>query len=124
MEHILTTFVRTKCVFQHRLKDLKDYNNVKVYVYELQKLGCHHEDLLQRLKQRGELWYDKKGNFRACRDGPIDPSLLEIVKRSDKHIPKLTPLHKWMREQLTHVSLVGVEGKDIPVYFERNLVFK
>ena len=117
-EHILTTFVRTKHVFQHRLKDLKSYDNVKVYVYELEKLGCNSGQLLHNLRERGEIWYDKKGNFRATKPGPIDPRLLEKAKRKPKTTLALTPLHLWMRDQLMKVSLPGVAKKDIPVYFK------
>lgn len=117
-EHLLTTFVRTKTVFKHRLKDLKDYDTVKVYVYELEKLGFNHGPLLWRLKQDGEIWYDDKGNFRAVHKGPIDPKLLELTRRKDKVVVPLTPLHLWMREQLMAVELPGVRKKDLPVYFK------
>lgn len=56
MEHFFTTYVRTKTVFKHRLKDLKDYDAVKVYVF-LQKLGVNHGPLLYDLRARGEIWY-------------------------------------------------------------------
>lgn len=117
-EHVLTTFVRTKHVFQHRLKDLKTYDHVKVYVYELEKLGCNSGPLLHRLRERGEIWYDKKGNFKATKEGPINPRLLEMTKRKPKTTMPLTPLHLWMRDQLMLVSLPGVAKKDIPVYFK------
>ena len=118
MEHRFTTYVRTKNVFKHRLKDLKDYDNVKIYVYELKKLGVNSGPLLYKLKKRGEIWYDDQGNFKALKDGPIDPSLLSITKKRGKgaSLP-LQPLHIWMREQLLHVEL-NVPKKDIPVYFK------
>ena len=117
-EHILTTFIRTKLVFKHRLKDLKTYDHVKVYVYELDKLGCNSGPLLYNLKERGEIWYDKKGNFRVTRDGPIDPRLLEITKKKTKTSLPLSPLHLWMRDQLMKVSLHGIPKKKVPVYFQ------
>lgn len=118
MEHPFTTYVRTKNVFKHRLKDLKDYDTVKIYVYELNKLGVNNGPLLYKLKQRGELWFDKQGNFKALKDGPTDPSMLERVKNKNKtsSIP-LTPLHKWMRNQLRYVDL-KVSPDKIPVYFK------
>lgn len=117
MEHLLTTYVRTKTVFKQRLKDLKDYDTVKLYIYELEKLGFHHGPLLWSLKERGEIWYDSKGNFKALRRGPIDPSLLERTKKREKVVVPLTDLHLYMREQLHMVTLPGVHKKDLPVYF-------
>ena len=120
-EHPVTTFVRTKNVFKHRLKDLKakEYETVKVYIYELNELIGHrnHGPLLWNLRERGELWYDKKGNFKALKPGRIDPHLLEITRRKDKPVVKLNDLHLWMREQLRYVELPGVAKKDTPVYF-------
>ena len=122
-EHIVTTFVRTKWVSMHRLKDLKDYDTVPVYIYELDKLIGHrnHGPLLWNLKERGEIWYDTKsrvGRFRALKPGRVDFSLLELTKRKDKQTIPLTPLHVWMREQLRFVELPGVAKRDIPVYFK------
>lgn len=117
MEHFFTTYVRTKTVFKQRLKDLKDYKFVKIYVYELVKLGVNHGPLLYSLKQRGEIDYDKDGNFRALKRGPIDISLLERTKKREKVVAPLTSLHVWMREQLRFVSL-EVDRSLIPVYFK------
>lgn len=117
MEHFFTTYVRTKTVFKQRLKDLKDYNTVKIYIYELDKLGVNNGPLLFRLKQTGELWYDHDGNFKALRDGPTDPSLLDRTKKRVKVKGKLTILHEWMRDQLLHVEL-NVPRVDMPVYFK------
>ncbi len=120
-EHIVTTFIRTKTVFKQRLKDLKDYGTVKVYVYELDALLGHrnHGPILWGLRERGEIWYDNKGNFKVLkRDGVLDPSLLVLTKRRDKPVIKLNDLHLWMREHLRQVSLPGVAKKDLPVYFK------
>lgn len=116
-EERLVVFIRTKLIFKHRLKDLKNYDTVKIYVYELDKLGLNHGPMLWSLKQRGDIWYDSHGNFKV-RDkaGPIDPSLLQVAKRKKVTVP-LTPLHIWMREHLKSVSLSGVKRGDIPVYF-------
>ena len=117
MEHYFTTYVRTKLVFQHRFKGLKDYDTVKIYVYELKKLNVNKGPLLYSLKQDGEIWYDDKGNFRPIkRDGPLDPSLLEVTRKRVKERVRLTPLHLWMRQQLLHVTL-SMPVSDIPVYF-------
>jgi hypothetical protein len=67
MEHYFTTYIRTKTVFQHRLKDLKSYDSVKIYLYKLDKLGVKGM-LLYSLRERGEIWYDNKGNFKALKD--------------------------------------------------------
>lgn len=117
MENILTTYVRTKNVFKHRLKDLKDYDTVKIFVYELDELGVNHGPLLYALKQQGEIWYDHDGNFKALKPGPIDPALLERTKKRDKQCMPLSPLHLWMRQQLFYVDL-KVKPSLMPVYFQ------
>jgi len=116
MEHFFTTYVRTKTVFKHRLKDLKDYDSVRVYLYELIKLGVNNGPLLYRLRLKGEIWYDDKGNFKALHDGPVDPSLLNKTKKRVKGKAPLTELHKWMRRQLMDVEL-DAPRSTMPVYF-------
>ena len=117
MEHFFTTYVRTKTVFNHRFKHLKDYGTVKIYVYELKKLGVNNGPLLYQLRANGEIWYDKDGNFKALRKGPIDPVLLERTKKRPKIKAPLTTLHKWMRDQLMQVELDG-DCEDVSVYFK------
>lgn len=114
-EHRFTTYLRTKTLFKHRLKDLHDYGAVKIYLYELKKLGVDGETLY-RLKQRGEIWFDSKGNFKVLKSGPIVPSLLDLTKR-DESTGVITPLHVWMRDSLHHVSVEGSPA-DFPVYFQ------
>ena len=117
-EHKLTTYIRTKYVFQHRLKDLKDYDWVKVYSYEIKNLGIHDNGgLIPFLEEKGEIVGNKKGLYRAMHNGPIDPGLLEEGKKKDRVNMPLSELHLWMRTHLSHVTLVGVAQKDIPVYF-------
>lgn len=116
-EHMFTTFVRTKTLFKHRLKDLKDYKTVKIYIYELKKLGVNNGPFLYGLRERGEIWYDKDGNFRALRNGPVDPSLLLLTKKRAKVKAPLNELHLWMRGLLRHVSLDVPKETEIPVYF-------
>jgi len=117
MEHIFTTYIRTKIVFKHRLKDLKDYDTVKIYMYELDKLGVNNGPLLYKLKRNGEIWYDGQGNFKVMREGPTDPSLLERTKKRVKVKAQLTLLHEWMRDQLMFVELDVPKG-ELPVYFK------
>lgn len=117
MEHPFTTYIRTKQAFKHRLKDLKDYSTVKIYVYELKKLGVNNGPLLYKLKQRGEISYDDEGNFKALKDGPIDPKLLDKTKRRVHQSIPLSGLHKWMMNQLMHVE-IKLPEKEIPVYFK------
>lgn len=124
MEHYFTTYVRTKLLFQHRFKGLKKYDTVRIYVYELKKLNMDEGKLLYALKHSGEIDYDDKGNFKPLKDGPIDPSLLEITKRRPKATLPLSPLHKWMMQQLLHVKLVGLPVKEIPVYFRTFMKFR
>lgn len=104
-------------MFKNRLKDLKDYQTVKIYVYELDKLGCNNGPLLYGLRERGEIWYDNDGNFRAVNDGPIDIKLLERTKKPEKVKIPLTDLHRYMRDQLRHVE-INLPEKEIPVYFK------
>lgn len=116
-EHFFTTYVRTKVLFKHRLNGLKDYDSVKIYVYELDKLGVNRGPLLHHLKTKGEISYDDNGVFKALRDGPVDYSLLERTRKRDKVEAELTPLHLYMREQLRFVSLCS-DSSDISVYFK------
>lgn len=115
-EHPLTTYIRTKIVFQQRLKDLPDYDKVKIYQYELKKLGFDSGPLLYKLKLRGEIWYDNLGNFSCLRPGRIDPGMLKITTKT-KPTVKLSPMHTWMRDQLLHVE-IKQPRRSLPVYFQ------
>lgn len=119
MEHFFTTFVRTKQVFKHRFNGMKDYDTVKLYQYELKKLDVKGP-LIYSLRERGEIWYDNKGNFKALHRGPIDPSLLDRAKKRVKERAPLTDLHRFMRSALMHVELDAPvdKRKDISVYFK------
>ena len=117
MEHYFTTYVRTKTLFKHRLKDLKDYETVRIYKYELQKLGVDNGPLLYHLKQKGEIDYNDQGFFRACHNGPIVPRILERGRKKQREKLPLTPLHRYMMHQLLFVDL-DVPRKDMPVYFK------
>jgi hypothetical protein len=115
-EHFFTTYVRTKTLFKNRLKDISDYDVVKIYLYELKKLGVDNGPILYRLRQQGEIWYDDEGNFKAIRKGPIDPTLLERTKKRERISQTLSDLHIYMRDQLNYVE---VETDDpLPVYFK------
>lgn len=116
-EHKLTTFVRTKIFFKNRLKDLGDYDTCKVYIYELKKLGCDNGAVLWRLKEKGDIDYDDDGVFKCLRKGPIDPTLLDLVKKKKRIRLQLSDLHVYMKEQLRRVGFTGGDGLDIPVYF-------
>lgn len=115
MEHFFTTYVRTKCVFQQRLKDLKTYDTVKIYLYELNKLNVNGY-LLYQLQRDGQIWYDHDGNFKALIDGPIEPSILERTRRWDHPKTPLTDLHKYMKKQLSYVT-INTPLEELPVYF-------
>jgi hypothetical protein len=116
-EHKLTTFIRTKIFFKNRLKDLDDYGTCKVYIYELKKLGCDNGAVLWKLKRDGDIDYDDSGVFRCLRKGPIDPSLLDLVKKKKRIRLQLSDLHVYMKEQLRRVGFAGSDELDIPVYF-------
>jgi hypothetical protein len=117
IEHKLTTFIRTKIFFKNRLKDLNDYGTCKVYIYELKKLGCDNGAVLWELKQNGDIDYDGDGVFRCLRKGPVDPSLLDLVKKKKRVRLQLSDLHLYMKEQLRKVGFTGSDDLDIPVYF-------
>jgi len=117
MEHLFTTYVRTKTLYKRRLKDLKDYDTVKIYQYELEKFNVNNGPFLFRLKRKGEIDYDSNGNFKALRDGPINFELLEKGRKKPKVSMPLSPLHKYMRDELKYVE-IDVDKKDIPVYFK------
>lgn len=115
-EHIFTTYIRTKTFFKLRLKDLKDYNTVKIYVYELDNLvgKQNHGKTLYRLRDQGEIDFD--GNdYRALRPGPVQPNLIEIAKGEKQKVP-LSNTHLYMRDQLKNVDL-PIDKDQIPVYF-------
>lgn len=115
-EHRFTTYVRTKTVFKNRLKDLKDYSSVKIYIYELDKLGVNNGQILHALRSRGEISYDENGNFKALKEGPVDPNVLKITEKRDKVTAPLTSLHIWMRQHLFNVE-IDVANVRIPIYF-------
>lgn len=121
MEHVLTTYIRTKIVHKHRLKDLDDYDKVKIYQYELKKFLRGHPDQygpqIQMLKERGEINFDMEGNFMVIKDGPIDFNLLDLTRKTPRKKMPLTPLHEYMKGQLMYVEL-DVPGNDVPVYFQ------
>jgi hypothetical protein len=122
MEHSFTTYVRTKMVFQSRLKDLKSYEYVRVYLYELQKLNVNGK-ILYKLKEDGQIWYDDKGNFKALRSGPIDPSILDKTKKFCHLKGELTELHRYMKKTLLYVSIDSSE-EELPVYFRAFIKFR
>lgn len=126
-EHPLTTYIRTKHVHKHRLKDLEDYDTVKIYQYELKKFLCGQRDqwglTLQRLKEMGEISFDSKDNYKVIKDGPIDFRLLALTKKREKVRVTLTPVHVYMRNELMHVEL-DVPDKEMPVYFKAFLTHR
>lgn len=127
VEHLLTTYIRTKTLHKHRLKDLGDYGTVKIYQYELQKFLKGHRDQwgyqLQALKGAGEITFDMKDNFRVTKEGPINLRLLDLTRKADKIKVPLTPLHLYMRAQLMHVEL-NIPEEEIPVYFKAFLAHR
>lgn len=121
----IVTFIRTKLVFKSRLKDLKDYDRVKIYRYELRNIGCYDPRLLQELVQEGRITFDDQWFFTIKeKQGKIDISLLVNASRKDKTTKPLTPLHLWMRNQLHYVELKDVNKKDIPVYFSTFMKYR
>lgn len=117
MEHPFVTYVRTKLVYQHRLKDLQTYSVVRLFRYELKKFGVDYGPSLHRFKETGQLSFDDDGNFSVLTEGPLDFSLLKLTEKRDKPVVKLSAMHRYMRSQL---SLVSLDKKcvDPPVYFQ------
>jgi len=116
MEHLLATCIRTETVFKNRSKHLKDHDAVKICNCEPDKLNANSGPLLCDLKVRGEILVDSKGNFKALRKGPVDPSLSDRTGKRERIRAPLTLLHKWMRQQLLHVEL-DAPVQDMPVHF-------
>lgn len=115
MEHRLTTYIRTKIVFKHRLNDLKNYSSVRLSRHELSKLGVC-DNVLQSLIDH-EIFLTKNGEYTVSVNGPIDPSLLKLTVKPDKVTIPLTDVHLYMRKNLMYVSLPN-SVKKIPVYFQ------
>lgn len=118
-EDEFTTYVRTKTVFQLRLKDLKFYDRVKIYNYELDKLGVDWP-VLWALKKDGQITYpDNEASPKWCRaidmKGPIVPKLLDKGRKTPKVVVPLSDMHLKMRDTLKHVSVASSD--DLPVYF-------
>jgi hypothetical protein len=95
-------------LFKLRFKYLDDYSNVRLHKSELQRFNVDN-DTLQQLAANGQIWYDSEWNFKAVQAGAVDLTLLK------KRKSELTPLHKWMMEQLKHVELPTTEP--MPPYF-------
>ena len=95
-------------LFKLRFKYLHDYSTIKLHTSELTRFKATNEVLL-KLASKNEIWYDCEGNFKALQKGLIDITLIK------KPSITLTPLHKWMRDQLKHVELPISEP--IPPYF-------
>ena len=128
MEHPLTTYIRTKTIHKHRLKDQTDYETVKVYQYELRKFLHGPREMwglqLQRLKEMGEISFDMRDNFKVNNiKGPVNLRLLDLTRKRAKARVPLTPLHIYMRNELMHVEL-DVPQDSIPVYFRAFLDHK
>lgn len=120
MEHILTTYIRTKLVFKNRLHDLSNYNTVKITKFELSRLGV--PDYMVNTLINTEIIVNEMGEFATLNDGPIDPKLLDITRKGKPVIP-LTNVHLFMRDQLMFITLKeGVEK--IPVYFSAFLLHR
>jgi hypothetical protein len=116
VEHFFTTFVRTKSVVQQRLKDLKSYELVRVFLYEMQKLGVKG-NVLYDLRVKGEIWYDDEGMFKVLIDGPLDFSLLQRARKWPKVRGVLSDLHLFMRQQLLDVT-IDYPLDELPAYFK------
>ena len=97
MEHKFTTYIRTKMLFQQRLRYLTDYS-VSVHESDLKRFNMDNI-LLHQLINKGEISYLNE-RFEALQSGAVDLSLL---KR--KQGAKQTPLHEWMKQCLLFVGL-------------------
>ena len=115
MEHKFTTYIRTKMLFKLRFKYLDDYSTIKLHKSELTRFNVDN-DTLHQLAAKGQIWWDSEWNFKAVQAGPVDLTLLK------KRKGELTPLHKWMMEQLKHVELPITE--QVPPYFQTFLNYR
>lgn len=115
MEHIFTTYIRTKMLFKYRLKYLKSYDTVTLHKSELQRFKIN-PSILHQLVIKGEIWHDMDWNFKALQAGRVDLTLLKKRKGN------LTPLHEWMKKHLMFVELPISEP--IPAYFQTFLNYR
>lgn len=107
MEHQFITYIRTKMLFQQRLRHLSN-NNVFIHECDLQRFNVSKE-LLFHFEQTKQI--QRENNlFRVLNSGNVDLSLLK------KQGTKLTPLHEWMRDILNMVILP--DRINAPVYFD------
>jgi hypothetical protein len=124
-EHIITTFIRTKQFWQHRLKDKNPGSPIFVSYNELKPFTKRPQRMLEELTLKGELTavnsMSMNGNiltlYKATNKGAINPLLL---KKDDN--PGLSPTAKAMRENLKRITLV--DGKKSTPYFDVFLKFK
>lgn len=96
MEHKFITYIRTKMLFNERLRYIDD-NSVFVHESDLQRFSVS-VDTLHELIAKGELSH-VNGRFKALKAGAVD---MALIKRFGA--PQ-TDLHKWLKKALMFVDL-------------------
>lgn len=107
MEHKFITYLRTKQLFQQRLKHQSD-DSVCLHESDLKRFNVSMADIKQ-MEQSGLIQHTAD-RFRALKPGAVDLSLIRKQRATQ------TGLHKYMKQFLKWVDLPG--SIQAPIYFE------
>ena len=95
MEHDFITYLRTKQLFNQRLKDTD--NSIQVHKTDLWRFNVS-EAQLNQMVENGQLQHTATG-YKVLQPGKVD---FTMIKNKGA---ELTSLHKWMRQLLMFVNL-------------------
>jgi len=96
MEHKFITYIRTKMLFQQRLRHLSD-NSVFVHESDLLRFNVSIE-LLHQFIKTGEISHENN-RYKALNAGAVDITLMKRKGATQND------LHKWMKQILMFVDL-------------------
>jgi hypothetical protein len=113
MEHKFITYIRTKMLFQQRLRHLSN-NSIFVHKSDLLRFNVSIE-LLHHFIKIGEISHENN-RYKALNAGTVD---MALIKRKGA---AQTELHKWMKQILMFVDLP--ENIDAPDYFTMFLKYR
>ncbi len=113
MEHNFITYVRTKMLFNQRLRHQTD-DSVYLHESDLQRFSVS-PGLLHHLIKSGEI-EQNNNRYKALKSGTVDISLMK------KKGAVQTDLHKWMKQILMFIDLP--EDVQLTDYFKMFLTYK
>lgn len=96
MEHNFITYIRTKMLFQERLRNQID-NSVYLHESDLKRFSVSPE-LLHHFIKSGEIQHENN-RCKALKSGAVDMALIKRTGAAQ------TELHKWMKQILMFVDL-------------------